>query len=139
MTDYAKRARQLFLNGLSCARAVAAAFGGIADVDIDAATDIPVPLCAAGSAPPDEICGAISGMCMAVDMIYLRGSDEAMAIGSKLAAMFRERFGSAECSRLLLNTTGDRVPAPDRKQICADYVEYAAYILAEQLRLDRVI
>ena len=139
MIDYAKRARQLFLNGLNCAQAVAAAFGTIADVEIDAMTAISAPFCAVGTVPPDEVCGAISGMCMAIDMIYLRGSDEAMSTASKLVRIFRERFGSAVCRVLLPNAAGNRVPTPDSKLVCAEYVEYAADILAGQLRYDGVI
>ena len=139
MIDYAKRARQLFLHGLNCAQAVAAAFGTIADIEIDAATAIPAPFCAVGAVPPDEVCGAIKGLCMAIDMIYLRGSDEAMSAAAKLVRMFRERFGSADCRILLPDAAGDRAPTPDSKLICAEYVEYAADILAGQLRYDGVI
>ena len=132
MTDYGKRASRSFLGGSGCARAIAETFGGTADVYIDAAAELAAPFEHAET-NRQELCGAIRGMYMAISMIYSPESDEAQIIASELTEKFRKKFGAVACRELISDTEQTQVPVADRMPRCAEYIEYAADLLARQL------
>ena len=147
MTDRSEEAKNNFLNGKNCAQSVLCAFCDRCGLDRDTAMKLASGF-GGGIARQREVCGAISGMCMAADLIrgpgegeYKAAKDEHYAFIRRLCDAFREETGSIICRELLglaPNQTDPpvsvaRTAAYYKKRPCADLVALAAKILSERL------
>ena len=140
------RARELFLSGYNCAQAVAAAFAPEMNMD----EKLVLRLSAAfggGMGGQRLICGAVSGMNMALSCIA--GYDEAEDMDTKkelyanvrrMAAVFTEQYGTLVCRDLLTQSgirakeePSERTPEYYRTRPCVRYVEACAGILTDML------
>lgn len=146
--DYASYAQDLFKEGYNCAQAVLAAFGDVTGLDRESALKLTAPF-GGGIAKLRQTCGAVTGMCMAVGMVY--GQDDTAdpdlradiyATTRDLVEKFRKRNGSLLCSDLLgLGPDGNPLPDP-RSEVyyqnrpCREIVASAVDILVDRLRAD---
>ena len=112
MTDRSEEAKNNFLNGMNCAQAVLCAFRDRCGLELDTALKLASGF-GGGIARQREVCGAVSGMCMAADLIRGPGEgtdkaakDEHYAFIRGLCDAFREETGEYP-----VNTTRN-VPAP---------------------------
>ena len=143
---YKERAIELFLQGANCAQAVFAAFSPLAGIDEKASFRLASSF-GGGLGRLREVCGAVSGMCMAAGMLY--GYDDLSDPEAKaahyrriqeLCASFSERFGSLICRDLLGAKRADTAPDPCprtesyyQSRPCARQVGVAAEILERYL------
>ena len=147
MTDRSEEAKNNFLNGMNCAQAVLCAFCDRCGLDRDTALKLASGF-GGGIARQREVCGAISGICMAADLIRGPGEgadkaakDEHYAFIRGLCDAFREETGSIICRELLglapkqsdSPVSEARTAAYYRKRPCAELVALAAKILSEHL------
>ena len=147
MTDRSEDAKNNFLAGMNCAQAVLCAFHDRCGLDRDTAMRLASGF-GGGIARQREVCGAISGMCMAADLI--RGPGENAGKDAKdahyvfirgLCDAFRAETGSIVCRELLglaprqtdPPVSEARTAAYYQKRPCADLVAIAAKILSEQI------
>lgn len=142
MSKKTDRAQELFRQGCNCSQSVLAAFCDATQLDIDTALRISAPF-GAGVGRMREVCGAVSGMCMVLGLLY--GSDiendpekkaAHYALIQRAAGMFEERNGSCICRTLLGLDAGKDSPVPQartseyyKKRPCVQYVCDAAQIL----------
>ncbi|MBR3506181.1 MAG: C_GCAxxG_C_C family protein [Lentisphaeria bacterium] len=147
MTDRSEEAKNNFLNGKNCAQSVLCAFCDRCGLDRNTAMKLASGF-GAGIARQREVCGAISGMCMAADLIRGPGEgtdkaakDEHYAFIRGLCDAFRDETGSFICRELLglapkqadPPVSEARTAAYYKKRPCADLVALAAKILSEKL------
>lgn len=134
MSDYGKRAGELFANGYNCAQAVVAAF---AEGDEEKKTLASIASgFGGGIAGTREMCGAVSGMLMAAGLLrgsYEKGNAEAKkehyALCRELMDVFREKCGSIICHEIReFQISGDA-----KKYSCKELCVIAADILAKEL------
>lgn len=139
---YKEKAIELFFAGANCAQAVFAAFAPLGGVEEALALRLSAPF-GGGLGRQREVCGAVSGMCMAAGALY--GNDDLADADAKaahyrmiqeLCAAFRERFGTIICRELLGEkrtvTFSDPCPRTEeyyRQRPCARQVGVAAEIL----------
>lgn len=142
----AKLARAFFEKGYNCAQSVLLAFDEETGLDDTDAARLASSF-GGGIGRLREVCGAFSGLCMALGMI--RGYDDpADAEGKKaqyqtiqkLAGQFRDANGSIVCRELLGLTEKSSEPTPEKrtegyyhKRPCGDLVAFAAGILDLEL------
>lgn len=106
LTERQKKAEELFKNGCNCAQAVIGAVCGDVGVDFDTAMKISEGF-GGGMGRMRLVCGAVSGMTMAVGMLLSGGNgggDTRKAVYEKthmLADAFKEKNGSIICAELL--------------------------------------
>ena len=131
-----------FKEGYNCAQAVFLTFSDLTGLDAKTALRLAAPF-GGGLGRQREVCGAVSGMCMAAGALY--GYDdlsqkEAKAAHYKmiqeLCSEFRARAGSIICRDLLggagkdtSSTPSTRTEAYYKKRPCAELVGEAADIL----------
>ena len=147
MTDRSEEAKNNFLAGMNCAQAVLCAFADRCGLDRDTAMKLASGF-GGGLARQREVCGAISGICMAADLIRGPGEgsdkaakDEHYAFIRGLCDAFRDATGSIVCRELLglapkqadSPVSEARTAAYYAKRPCAELVALAAKILAEHL------
>ena len=73
MTKHEQRAKELFLEGYNCAQAVLLAFAS--EVGLDEATSAKLASSFGGGlGGMRQVCGAVSGMCMAAGLLYGGGT-----------------------------------------------------------------
>ena len=147
MTDFSEEAKANFLAGMNCAQAVLCAFADRCGLDRDTAMKLASGF-GGGIARQREVCGAISGMCMAADLIRGPGEgtdkaakDEHYAFIRGLCDAFRDETGSIICRELLGLAPNQNDPpvseartaAYYKKRPCAELVAIAARILSERL------
>ena len=147
MTDRSEEAKNNFLHGKKCAQSVLCAFCDRCGLDRDTALKLASGF-GAGIARQREVCGAVSGICMAADLIRGPGEgadkaakDEHYAFIRGLCDAFREETGSIICRELLglapkqadPPVSEARTAAYYKKRPCADLVALAAKILSEKL------
>lgn len=137
-------AKNNFKNGYNCAQAVLMAFGGETGLNPETAALISCGF-GGGIGRQREVCGAVSGMVLAADLMYGysdKGSNGKKAahyeLVQKLCAEFKKSNGSFICRELLAGVTDSTNPHPEertseyyKKRPCADIVECAANILEE--------
>lgn len=142
--EHGIKAEQLFFSGCSCAQAVCTAFCDITGLAESDAMRISSSF-GGGVGHLREICGAVSGACMVIGMLY--GADTPMSKPVKaaqyarvqaVALEFQARYGSYLCRELLQRTdTGpmpeDRTPEYYKSRPCARYCRAAAEILDEYI------
>lgn len=137
-----------FKEGYNCAQAVFLTFCNETGTDKKQAARISAPF-GGGFGRQREVCGAVSGMCMVLGVLY--GCDNPADSGAKLAhyaavqevcQQFRERCGgSIICRELIANDGKDTSPKPSartdeyyKKRPCAEIVGEAADIMENWLR-----
>ena len=144
----AELARQNFRSGCNCAQSVLCAFETECGLDHETALKLASGF-GAGMARMREVCGTVSGMFMAADLIFGPGEfsdkntkDAHYATLQKLADQFRQETGSIICRVML----GLEKPGPDspvseartasyyRKRPCAELCALAAGILENYLK-----
>ena len=145
--DKAEKAKQNFLSGLNCAQSVLCAFEEECGLDHDTALKLASGF-GAGMARMREVCGTVSGMFMAADLIFgpsdptdKAAKDAHYAELQKLAAEFRKETGSVICRVMLgLEKSGPDDPVSEarteayyRKRPCPDLCALAAGILEKYL------
>ena len=147
MNDRSEEAKNNFLAGMNCAQAVLCAFADRCGLDRETALKLASGF-GGGIARQREVCGAITGMCMAADLIRGPGEgsdkaakDEHYAFIRGLCDAFRDETGSIVCRELLglapkqsdSPVSEARTAAYYAKRPCAELVELAAKILSEHL------
>ena len=147
MTDRSEEAKNNFLTGMNCTQAVLCAFRDRCGLDLDTALKLASGF-GGGLARQREVCGAVSGMCMAADLIRGPGEgadkaakDEHYAFIRELCDAFREETGSIVCRELLglaphqadPPVSEARTAAYYKKRPCADLVALAAKVLSKRL------
>ncbi len=149
MTDPLQRAesaKALFLEGYNCAQAVFCAFEDVTGLPRQTAARIASGF-GGGIGRMREVCGAVSGAVMTLDMAL--GYDDPQAAAAKaahyrliqeFARRFREENGSILCRELLAGvqtTPGSdpqaRTPAYYRKRPCPELVALSAQITQQML------
>ena len=147
MKDRSEEAKNNFLSGMNCAQAVLCAFADRCGLDRETALKLASGF-GGGIARQREVCGAITGICMAADLIRGPGEisdkaakDEHYAFIRGLCDAFRDETGSIICRELLglapkqsdSPVSEARTVAYYKKRPCAELVELAAKILSERL------
>lgn len=122
-------AKENFMNGHNCAQAVLMAYKDLLGLDEDSILKLALPF-GGGIGRQKEVCGAISGMCMAAGMICGSTDPKAKAEHYKLIQnlcnKFKEENGSIVCNELLTKT--------EKKKPCFLLVEDAASILEDHIK-----
>lgn len=141
-----EQAKELFIQGHNCAQAVFCTFAP--ELKIDAPTALALSACFGGGLGRQrEVCGAVSGMCMALSMKYAPKDPTDHAAKAAFYARIQEvcnRFkqanGSIICRELLGLAPGPQSPTPDVRnadyyahRTCPDKVKCAAAILEQYL------
>ena len=137
-----ERAIALFLEGCNCAQAVFVAFSDLFGMDEKLALRISSSF-GGGIGRQREVCGAVSGMCMAAGALY--GYDDVKdpakkaahyALIQELCGKFRDTYGSMICRELLGAKRAESSPNPTprdaefyRTRPCARFVGACADIL----------
>lgn len=146
MTIHEEKARDLFLQGYNCAQSVFAAFCDMTRIPQEDALRLSSSF-GGGIGRLREVCGAVSGMEMALGALmgYASSDDKAektahYARVRLLAARFAEIHGSYICREILGAEADSASPVPtDRdanffhKRCCLDCVSNAARLLDEYL------
>lgn len=143
---YKKKAVKLFSEGANCAQAVFAAFAPKIGIDHVLALRLSSSF-GGGFGGQREVCGAVSGLCMAAGALYGYDNLTDVAVKSahyaliqELCGSFRERFGTIICRELLAAKRAEYAPDADPEieaayalRPCARLVAAAAEILEEYL------
>lgn len=143
---HAEKARDLFLEGYSCSQAVFIAYCDLTGIDEKTAALIASSF-GGGMGRMREVCGAVSGMFMAVGILY--GYDDPSATSEKtahyariqeLARRFKERNTSIICRDILGKIAADKSFIPQERnekyystRPCAKMVYDAAEILEQYI------
>ncbi len=144
--SYGDKAKQNFENGMNCAQAVFCAFSDITGLDETVSMKLASSF-GGGMGRMREVCGAVSGMFMALGALYDSGKlptqEEKIAHYQRvqeLAAKFKEENGSIICRELLdgVQTTPGNAPEQRTAQYyakrpCGEYCVIAADILAKYI------
>ncbi len=143
----AEQAKQLFLDGHNCAQAVFCAFAD--ELGLDNQTALTLSACFGGGLGRQrEVCGAVSGMCMALSSKFAPKDPTDQVAKAKfyvqiqeLCAAFKKEHGSIICRELLGLPAGPSSPTPEKRtdayyqhRTCADKVKCAAEILEKYLQ-----
>ena len=135
MTEYGKRAGELYASGYNCAQSVSGAFAEKCGISLDTMTKLASSF-GGGIAGRREMCGAVSGM------LFVIGHERGYALAENpeqkqahyafsraVMAKFEERLGTVICrERLEMNKTG-----ANEVHTCREVCEIAADIVAEVL------
>ncbi len=137
-----EQAASLFASGCNCAQAVLNSFCDELPLDEETLLALSAPF-GGGIGRMREVCGAVSGMMMAVGLLYGDGTVESKekkaqlyALVQELAGEFRDENGSIICRELLGGKGKDTSPTPDArtsayyaKRPCKEMVRSAAMLL----------
>ena len=141
-----EQAKALFLNGHNCAQAVLCAFCD--EVKLTQADALRLSACFGGGLGRQrEVCGAVSGMCMAFSALHAPKDPTNHAQKAafyaqiqELCARFKTENGSIICRELLSLPAGPSEPTPQprtaayyQNRPCPDKVKSAAAILETYL------
>ena len=143
--DRGMYAAELFHKGYNCAQAVFASFGDVTGLDEKTAAKMASSF-GGGMGRLREVCGAVSGMLMAVSMLY--GYDnpgeheekkELYTLVQELAGKFQAEAGSIICRDILKNP--DTTPIPElrteeyyKHRPCISMVVLATQILDQYIK-----
>ena len=153
MKNHGQIAEELFREGYNCSQAVLMAFEDVTGLEKETAAKIASSF-GGGVGRMREVCGAVSGMCMAAGLLY--GYDDLADPEAKkahyariqeLCEAFRKRFGTLICRELLdQKTAADISPDPSprtesyyRSRPCARQVGVAAEILEAYIQTHPVL
>jgi len=147
MSKKGEEAKKLFLQGHNCAQAVLCAFAE--DLGMEQAAARSVAACFGGGLGGQrEVCGAVSGMCIALSLKYApenpachEEKKEFYRLIQEACGRFKEENGSIICRELLGLTAGTQPSAPQprtkeyyKKRPCPEKVKSAADILYSYLK-----
>ena len=146
MKKHSERAMELFADGYNCAQAVLIAFCDETGLSEKTAAKMASSF-GGGIGRMREVCGAVSGMCMALGLIsgYDDPNDTAAKKAQyktvqKLVGEFKEQNGSMVCRELLGLTEKSSSPEPAprtneyyKKRPCIELVGQCADILERYL------
>ena len=143
--DHSLYAAELFMSGCNCSQAVFAAFCDITGLELEFAKKLSCGF-GGGLGRLREVCGAVSGMIMAADLLYGYtdpGQDdiqkkEYYALVQELCGNFRKEAGSIICREILDNPPSDPAPCPRTAEYyaqrpCACMVMIAAKVLDDYI------
>ena len=151
--SHADRAEALFREGYNCAQAVFAAFCDVTGTDEKTALMLSSPF-GGGMGRMREVCGTVSGMFMALGLLYGYDNGDAKEKKAELYANVRalaDRFraengGTIICRELLPKAMqgGNGEPAPRTEEFyrarpCVRYVRSAAELLDEFIKNQQAI
>ena len=145
-TPKTEKAVKYFMSGANCAQAVLCAFAGECGISESFAMRLASGF-GAGIARRREVCGAVSGMVMAADLLFYQETEELKkakdAQYARIMALtetFEQEAGSLICRELLQGlavTTGtiseERTETYYKQRPCAGKVALAAAILEKEL------
>lgn len=143
--SHKETAIRYFTSGYNCAQSVFCSFCEELGIDLQTGIKISAPF-GAGFGRQREVCGAISGMCMAAGLLFAcddpTNQQEKAALYAriqKLCGEFRRRCGSIICRELLDPSIAVTTPEPElrtadyyKKRPCAVYCGVAAEILEKE-------
>ena len=147
MTIHEEKAVALFKEGYNCAQAVFAAFSDLTGIDEQTSVKLASSF-GGGFGRQREVCGAVSGMVMALGVIYGYDSPtdnvakkEQYALVQSLMKQFADNNGSYICRELLglqENQNSNPEPTPRnasfyKKRPCVELVGEAARLLDEYI------
>ena len=119
--ERAERARQNFLRGYNCGQSVVLAFSDLLDLSEKQLLRVSAPF-GGGMGRLREACGAVSGMCMVLGLLFYDAehitTEEKSALYAReqaVAARFREKFGSIVCRELLAGTGATSAPQAEER------------------------
>ena len=135
-TEKGEQAKQRFLSGQNCAQAVLCAF--CKDFGLDEQTALTLSACFGGGLGRQrEVCGAVSGMCMALALKYApkdpTDHEQKAAFYARIQEVcrrFKEENGSIICRELLALPSYPRktncrllrcTPVPGQSKKCGGY------------------
>ena len=141
-----ERAAELFAGGCNCAQAVFTAFCDVTKMDETTAMKLSSSF-GAGMGRMREVCGAVSGLCMVLGMLYglEPGFDDVQkkehyARIQETAGAFREAHGTVICRELLKGLAVTSDPTPEARteryykvRPCVKFVRTAARLLDEYI------
>lgn len=147
MTDYAKRAKELFHQGYNCSQSVVGAFADDLGMDFETAMRLSSSF-GGGMGRLREVCGAVTGMFIVAGLQYGYSDPEAGQAKTEhyewiqaLAKQFKEENDSIICRDLLGLPPGADDPVPQERtpqyyqaRPCDQLVEYAAGLIGEQIK-----
>jgi len=139
MKTHEERAVELFREGRNCAQAVVGAFCDVTGMDFSTALRLSGTF-GGGFGRMREVCGAVSGMCMVLGMLYGYDSADDPAEKKAVYAMVQEQMkafaaenGSYICAQLLGTAGKDTSPIPEarteayyKRRPCVELVACAA-------------
>ena len=138
-------AADLFFNGCNCAQAVVVAFSDVTGLDAAFAKKLSCGF-GGGLGRQREVCGAVSGMVMVLDLLYGYTDPgpedcrkkENYALVQQLCSQFRQEAGSIICREILGNPPSDPAPSPRTAEYyatrpCTRLVMLAARILDDYI------
>lgn len=140
--DVSEKAKELFKTGLNCAQAVSMALAPSVDLSEDTAKALSAAFGGGVARMHSEICGAVSGMLIAIGAAHPEMSKtEVYALSRQAIEEFRAENGSINCGELLAGVTKDNSPIASprtdeyyKKRPCADLVKSAAEIAPKYLK-----
>ena len=145
MSKYKEKAMALFKEGYNCAQSVFLAFNDVMGLDEKTALKLSSSF-GGGIARLREVCGAVSGMCMVLGVLY--GYDDPKDYEAKkahyvlireAADRFKAENGSIICRDILGDPAhgGDPTPRTEsfyKKRPCAEYVGICAEIVENYIK-----
>lgn len=144
--DHTYLAADLFLSGCNCAQAVLVAFSDLTKLEDEFAKKLSCGF-GGGVGRMREVCGAVSGMVMAADLLYGYtdpGEDdihkkEHYERVQELCEKFREETSSIICREILKNPPSDPSPSPRTAEYyatrpCTRMVMLAAKVLDDYIK-----
>ena len=146
MTNHAKKAKELFMEGYNCAQAVLCSFEDLTGLDRETSARLASSF-GGGMGRMREVCGTVSGALMVLGLLsgYSRPEDQEgkkahYHLVQEFSRRFREENGSIICRDLLsgVNTTPGKDPEKRtddyyKKRPCPDLVSFAAKLADEML------
>lgn len=141
--SHIEKARELFLKGYNCAQAIFVAFSDVTGLTEERAFAVSTSF-GGGMGHTGEVCGAVTGMYMAVGAI-LGYKDPADAAAKKnhydlikeLSEQFKAEFGEIRCPELLKKLGNGEYSVPDdeacKNRPCLIFVEKAAEMVEKLL------
>ena len=137
-----------FNSGYNCAQSVFLAYYDIFDLPFETAKSISVSF-GGGMGRLREVCGTFSALCLLAGLKHpvknpqdQQQRTENYAVVQRMAALFKEKYGTLHCSELLpAAAAARRNPSPDVRtpeyyasRPCGRYVEESARIAGRMLR-----
>ena len=150
MTKHEELARENFLNGYNCAESVFAAFSDVTGYTREQSAALASSF-GAGLGRMREVCGALSGVCMVIGVLYgtydrndIDAKAEHYRLVQKFCKKYAEDWGTIKCWQILGKPEGPEEPVPERhtreyieSRPCIRCVGYAARMLDEFLEAQK--
>lgn len=137
----AELGKEYFKSGCNCAQSVVMAFSDLLPISEELIMNGMLPF-GSGIGRMRQMCGAVSGMCFVVGLLYSRqeadgqNKNEIYQMVQQLAERFRQKNGTVICKDLLSGINNSTEPVAEerdsayyKKRPCAGYVYDAIEIL----------